>query len=163
MLIIQQVFQRFQKVMKANKYHNNHVLDLNKLCNRHYCEMKLIKIHRQAASKKGTSSKLKLRIKMADTYFSRLIGLIGKKQMDKNEGLLLKKCKSIHTIGMRYNLDLVFMDKTGKVLKCVEGIKPFRAASAKGAYYALELNQGVIQIQGIKVNEQLKLQVTGND
>jgi uncharacterized membrane protein (UPF0127 family) len=125
--------------------------------------MKLIKIHRQATSKNGTSSELKLSVKMADSYFTRLVGLIGKSQMDENEGLLLKKCKSIHTIGMRYNLDLVFMDKTGKVLKCAEGIKPFRTASAKGAYYALELNQGVIQTQGIRVNEQLQLKVTGND
>jgi uncharacterized membrane protein (UPF0127 family) len=90
---------------------------------------------------------------LADSYFTRLRGLLGKKQLSDNNGLLLERCSSVHTIGMSYPLDLVFLDKNGKVVKCQEGVKPFRTASARGAYYTLELNQGVISKQGISVND----------
>ena len=99
-----------------------------------------------------------IKVRIADSYVSRLRGLLGSKRLDDTEGLLLKRCSSVHTIGMRYPLDLVFMDQYGKVLKCREGLKPFRAASAKGAYYTLELNEGVVRKQGIEVNDQIEWQ-----
>ena len=121
--------------------------------------MKIIELQKQRVDNLGSKKVKNLTVQMADNYFTRLRGLIGKKNMDDTGGLLLKKCYAIHTIGMRYALDLVFMDKTGKVLKCAEGVKPFRTASARGAYYTLELNKGVIQKQGIKVNDRFELQV----
>ncbi|MES9970360.1 MAG: DUF192 domain-containing protein [Candidatus Thiodiazotropha sp.] len=119
--------------------------------------MKLIEMHKQREG--GSESKMppNLTVQMADSYFSRLRGLMGKKSMGDTGGLLLKKCSAVHTIGMRYTLDLVFMDKSGKVLKCTEGVKPFRTASARGAYYTLELNQGMIQKQDIKVDDRFEL------
>ncbi|MES9993783.1 MAG: DUF192 domain-containing protein [Candidatus Thiodiazotropha sp.] len=106
----------------------------------------------------GSQNAQQLDARLADTYISRLRGLLGKKQLADNDGLLLKRCASVHTVGMRYAIDLVFMDKKGLVLKCQERVKPFRAASAPGAYYTLELNNGVIRKQGISVDDQFKLE-----
>lgn len=94
-----------------------------------------------------------LEVWLADSFLTRLRGLLGKKRLAENEGLLLKDCAAVHTIGMHYSLDLVFMDKDGKVLKCLQGVKPFRGASARGAYYALELCQGSINRHGISNND----------
>jgi uncharacterized protein len=121
--------------------------------------MKIIEMKKQDMDNVDSGCAPIITAMLADNYFTRLIGLMGKKQMDDSGGLLLKKCSSVHTIGMRYALDLVFMDKMGKVLKCAEGVKPFRTASAKGAYYTLELNQGMIRKQGIEVNDRFELQV----
>lgn len=120
--------------------------------------MKIIEMRRQTADRPATGESSGLQVRLADSYLSRLSGLLGKKRLSDSEGLLLTRCPAVHTIGMRYPLDLVFMDKQGKVLKCQEGVKPCRAAGAGGAYYTLELNQGVIRKQGIAVNDRFEWQ-----
>jgi uncharacterized membrane protein (UPF0127 family) len=115
--------------------------------------MKRIRLKREAMDSSLARSDERLEAWLADTYLSRLRGLLGRKRLGGNHGLLLKRCAAVHTIGMHYPLDLVFMDKTGRVLKCLEGVKPFRSASARGAYYTLELNQGTISKQTISVND----------
>ncbi|MET0068877.1 MAG: DUF192 domain-containing protein [Candidatus Thiodiazotropha sp.] len=95
---------------------------------------------------------------MADTFLSRLRGLLGKKRLGENEGLLLKRCAAVHTVGMHYSLDIIFMDKKGMVLKCIQGVKPFRTVSVRGAYYTLEMNQGTISKQGISVKDSFTLE-----
>lgn len=115
--------------------------------------MKRIRLKRRVTGNDLKIRQSDLEVWLADRYLSRLRGLLGRKRLGDNDGLLLKRCSAVHTIGMRYSLDLVFMDKNGKVLKCQENVKPFRAASARGAYYTLELNHGVIDRQGIAVND----------
>ncbi|MCU7876937.1 MAG: DUF192 domain-containing protein [Candidatus Thiodiazotropha sp. (ex Lucinoma borealis)] len=115
--------------------------------------MKQIKLRRQAMDDPIAGEAFGLEVLLADSYLSRLRGLLGKKRLSDTAGLLLKRCAAVHTIGMRYPLDLVFMDKRGKVLKCQEGVKPFRTAGVRGAYYTLELNQGMIRKQGIAVDD----------
>lgn len=73
--------------------------------------------------------------------------------------MLLNPCGSVHTIAMRYPLDLVFMDKQGQVLKCVDGLKPYRMAKARKARYTLELAQGAIDSLGIKAGDTLSWEI----
>lgn len=115
--------------------------------------MKRVRLGRYASGYKKSGQAKQMEAWIADSYLSRLRGLLGKKQLSGTDGLLLKRCSAVHTIGMRYSLDLVFMDREGKVLKCAEGVKPFRMATAKGAYYTLELNEGVINEQDISISD----------
>lgn len=85
----------------------------------------------------------------------RLRGLIGRPSLKQGEGLLITPCNSIHTIGMRYALDLVFFDKNGCVLKCVAGLTPYRVAGARAARHVLELLPGSIERAQIRVGDQL--------
>jgi uncharacterized membrane protein (UPF0127 family) len=115
--------------------------------------MKRLQLKRDTKDNSLAQSDDRLEAWLADTYLSRLRGLLGRKRLGDGEGLLLKGCAAVHTIGMRYPLDIVFLDKNGRVLKCQTGVKPFRTASASGAYYTLELNKGTINKQGISVND----------
>ncbi|MCU7945014.1 MAG: DUF192 domain-containing protein [Candidatus Thiodiazotropha sp. (ex Cardiolucina cf. quadrata)] len=115
--------------------------------------MKRIRLKRHATEDDPAKESPALEAWVADSYLTRLRGLLGKKRLDDSDGLLLERCASVHTFWMRYPLDLVFMDKKGKVVMCQEGVKPFRTASAHGAYYTLELNQGVISKQGISESD----------
>ncbi|MBW9275224.1 MAG: DUF192 domain-containing protein [Candidatus Thiodiazotropha sp. (ex. Lucinisca nassula)] len=115
--------------------------------------MKRIRLKKHATEDDPAKGSPALEAWVADSYLTRLRGLLGKKRLDDSDGLLLERCASVHTFWMRYPLDLVFMDKKGKVVKCQEGVKPFRTASARGAYYTLELNQGVISKQGISESD----------
>ncbi len=85
-------------------------------------------------------------------FFSKLTGLVLRKKLRHNQGFLIKNCNSIHTIGMRYNIDVIFLDKKNKVLAIYCNMKPFRVTPfIKGAYYALEVRAGVIEKTSLKV------------
>ncbi|MCG8489097.1 MAG: DUF192 domain-containing protein [Chromatiales bacterium] len=95
-----------------------------------------------------------LKVRVANTFYTKLRGLLAHKKLASMEGLLLPGCSSIHTIGMHYSLDIVFLDDKGKVMKCQACVKPFGAAVAKGASYTLELVHGMIDRLGISENDQ---------
>lgn len=52
--------------------------------------------------------------------------------------LLIAPCHSIHTFGMKYELDVAFFDSNGKVLLARERVKPARTVRCPGAYGVLE-------------------------
>lgn len=81
-------------------------------------------------------------IKVADSFFTRLVGLLATPVLPPGTGLLIKPCSSVHTFGMRYPIDLVFIDSSNRVVKVVAGLKACRLAAAEGAAYVLELPAG---------------------
>ena len=64
------------------------------------------------------------RIEVADTFYSRLKGLLGRTGLEEGQGLLLVPCNSIHCIGMRFAIDAVFMDIDRKVIWIRENMEP---------------------------------------
>jgi len=95
--------------------------------------------------------KIQFEVRLASTLWNRLVGLLATPKLEKNKGLLLSPCSSVHTMWMRYPLDLVFMDKNGRVVKCVKNLLPYRTAAAKKAYYTLELPIGTIDASGVAI------------
>lgn len=84
-------------------------------------------------------------IEVADTAVRRVKGLLGRECLEDGQGLLFKQCSSLHTLFMRFPIDIVFMDKKGKVLKTAKAVKPFKLVAAPlRAYYALELPDNAI-------------------
>ena len=67
-----------------------------------------------------------MRITEAKTFFQRARGLIGRKSLAADEGLLIPKCNCIHTLFMRFPIDATFFDRKGAIVKVVKGIKPWR-------------------------------------
>ncbi|OIQ15709.1 MAG: hypothetical protein BM556_17285 [Bacteriovorax sp. MedPE-SWde] len=65
-------------------------------------------------------------MKVANSFFSRLIGLMFKKEMKGYDGLLIKRCNSIHTFFMMFNIDAIFMNKDNEVIRIYKSIKPWR-------------------------------------
>jgi uncharacterized membrane protein (UPF0127 family) len=82
----------------------------------------------------------------ADRPWSRLRGLLGRPRLDgaARQALWLVPCGSVHTVGMRYPLDLVFLDRAGHVLDCCEHVRPLRMRRCRGAYQTVELAPGGI-------------------
>jgi uncharacterized membrane protein (UPF0127 family) len=84
-------------------------------------------------------------------FLSKLSGLIARKKLKDNEGFLIKNCSSIHTIGMRYCIDAVFLDEKNYVLKIYYNIKPFRITPfIKDAFCVLETAAGIIKKTSLK-------------
>lgn len=64
----------------------------------------------------------------------------------------------VHTVGMGYALDLIFLNSTGRVQKLAYGVKPFRFAGAWGARSTLELPAETLAFLKLKVGDQLTWQ-----
>ena len=86
------------------------------------------------------------KVKLADSYNSRLRGLLGKSSLDRGEGLIIRPCNSIHTYGMKFAIDVIYVDKKNIVLKVVDSLKPDRLGPLimKSAY-VVEASAGVFK------------------
>lgn len=90
-------------------------------------------------------------IRVAATFGSRFMGLMFKKHLQEDSGLLLMPCGSIHMCFMRMRLDIVYMDAFFRVLAVQKGLKPWRLGmQVKGAQLVLELPEGAIGRYGIE-------------
>jgi uncharacterized protein len=95
-------------------------------------------------------------VRIADTFWSRLIGLLGRRSLGLGEGLLLDPCSSIHTMGMRFSIDVVFLDRAGRVLGFADDVVPNRVrVSPRGTSKVLEVAVGNRSRTGIHLDDYL--------
>tara|TARA_R110001592_G_C13189889_1_gene752298 strand:+ start:10489 stop:10836 length:348 start_codon:yes stop_codon:yes gene_type:complete len=92
---------------------------------------------------------------IADTVATRMKGLLGDKPLGVKQGLLISPCHSIHTFRMKYALDVVFLNRAGKVIKISLSVKPNRIRASLRAVYVLEFKSGQAKALGIEKNQQL--------
>jgi uncharacterized protein len=97
------------------------------------------------------------RCKVAETPFTRLAGLLGRRELPVGEGLLLRPAPSIHTFFMRFAIDVVYLDYDFTVLGATPNVKPWRFAGRYGTRAILELPAGEWERQGIQPGERLRL------
>ena len=92
----------------------------------------------------------------AKTTLQRMKGLLGTSGLADGEGLLIEPCSSVHTFGMRYVLDIVYLDRYQKVIKCVANMAPARMSMAFNAKFVVEMAAGMIEATGIKPGDRLE-------
>ena len=82
---------------------------------------------------------------MADTFVSRMVGLLRHKELPQGKALIITHCNSIHMMFMRFAIDVVFVDRNNMVVGLVRGIRPFRLSPIFfRAVAAIELSEGGI-------------------
>ena len=94
---------------------------------------------------------------VADSYWLRLRGLLGRSGLDDEEGILLRPASSIHMFFMRFAIDAVFLDRELRVLKIAAQLRPWRMASKRGARSVLELPAGRCEHTGLREGDRLVL------
>jgi uncharacterized protein len=92
---------------------------------------------------------------VARSFFARLGGLLALPRLREGQALVLAPCNSVHTLFMRYAIDVAFVDKQGRVMKLVEGLQPWRAASCWRAQATVELAAGQARAHGLAAGVQL--------
>jgi uncharacterized membrane protein (UPF0127 family) len=99
-------------------------------------------------------------IEVADTAVQKVKGLLGRDCLLDGQGLLFKKCSSLHTFFMTFPIDIVFMNKDCKVLKVSHNVKPFHLVAAPlRAYYALELPASAVSKSQTRVGDSLMFEL----
>ena len=98
-------------------------------------------------------------LKLNNTYFSRLVGLMFKKNLPAGGGVILKPCTQIHTCFMRFNIDVIFLDKNLQVLHVIENMPPWRISPLLlKARYTVELQAGTLKGR-VKKGQELALSI----
>ncbi|MFW6159028.1 MAG: DUF192 domain-containing protein [Planctomycetota bacterium] len=87
----------------------------------------------------------------------RMRGLLGRDSLDEREGLWLRRCRLIHTIGMRFPIDLVYLTDQREVCKVVERLPPWRISACLGADSVIELKGGAARRLGLGPGTRLSI------
>ena len=97
-------------------------------------------------------------LRCADTHWSRLFGLLGTKELPSGEGLWLKRSRQVHMIGMRYPIDVAFLDDELQILRTISALRPGKVSPrVAGATSVLELPAGTLAETGLKEGARMEI------
>jgi len=84
-------------------------------------------------------------LELASDSRARNRGLLGRSGIADGAVMIIAPCNAIHTFFMRFTIDIVFVDRQGRVLKLFSSVRPWRIRLALGAFAVLELAAGSIE------------------
>src|SRR5258708_29053861 len=99
-------------------------------------------------------------VRVARTHWMRLHGLIGTDEsgFQRGQALWIVPCRGVHTLAMRFALDVIYLNQSGCVVDVQAGVKPWRFAPVHlRAASVLELPSGVIQRSGTVIGDQIEI------
>ncbi len=96
--------------------------------------------------------------RIADGFVTRLVGLLRDKTLAQGDGLWIKPCNSIHSIGMHFLFDAIFLDKNLKVVHLMHEMKPWRISKLVfSAHSVLEVPAGIIAQTATEIGDQFEM------
>lgn len=98
------------------------------------------------------------RAEIADSSKSRKIGLLKHDRLESGEGLWITPCEGVHTIGMNFPIDVLFLDKNRKVLKIRASMPRWRISACLFAHSVLELPSGTAASTGTSAGDRLEFE-----
>ena len=96
-------------------------------------------------------------VEIAATRQTRRKGLLGRDAIGKASAMLLAPCAAVHTAGMRFALDVVFVDRQGYAVKVVRNLRPWRIAIAAAARVVIEMPAGTLRWGQVLLGDRLYL------
>lgn len=98
------------------------------------------------------------RVLVAKSFGRRTLGLMFRRELPEGEGLAIVPCNQIHMFFMRIPLDVLFVNREGKVLHLLHGIRPWRMSRlVRGARYTIELPSGTLRRAGVDRGDLVRL------
>jgi uncharacterized protein len=94
---------------------------------------------------------------LAETPLTRMKGLLGRRDLPRGEGLLIRPASSIHMFFMRFPIDAVWLNGDLTVLDVSRDLAPWRTARCRGAKAVLELPAGETGRRRIRPGDRLVL------
>lgn len=96
------------------------------------------------------------RVEVADKGAKRRKGLLGREALSSGEGLWIVPCEAVHTFGMRFPIDLVYLGHDKRVKKVRSDVPPWRLSACLSAHSVLELASGTARRTGTKPGDRLE-------
>lgn len=98
------------------------------------------------------------RIETADYGPQRRKGLLGRAGLASGEGLWIVPCEAVHTFGMRFPIDLVYLDRKRRVVKTRQHVVPGRLSACLRAHSIIELPSGAVRQARVERGDQLQIE-----
>jgi len=97
-------------------------------------------------------------VKVADTIFTRMKGLLGKKELPQGEALWIKPCFSVHTFFMQFPIDVLFLNNKNEVIASVSNLLPNRVTRLyPQSFSVLELPIGIIDASDTTIGDKVNI------
>ena len=93
---------------------------------------------------------------VAENAAERARGLLGREPLRQGQGMYIAPCRSVHSFGMRYALDLVYIDGRQRVCKVVHGLRKWRISGSLRAHGTLELMAGEAKRLGLSCGQEVE-------
>jgi len=103
---------------------------------------------------------LATKTRIAGTSAERRVGLRADESLQPGDGLWIAPCEAIHTLGMKWPIDVLFIDKNRRVCKTAAAVRPWRLAVCWAAEAVLELPAGALLGSGTQVGDLLAFHPT---
>ncbi len=98
------------------------------------------------------------RVLVAATRWTRLRGLLGRTGLGEEEGLWIRPCSGVHTLFMRFAIDVVALDAGQRIVRIWPRLRPWRLTSVRlEVVSVLELRAGRAEACGLQAGDQLCL------
>ena len=95
---------------------------------------------------------------VADNLLTRFIGLQGRARLEEGHGLVIRPCSGIHTMFMRFPIDVIYVNRDDRVVHLERAIVPWRVGRVmREARYVVELPAGTIARSGTQLGDQIAL------
>ena len=101
-------------------------------------------------------------VEVALTRNARRRGLLGRSGLAPFSALVLAPCAAVHTMFMRFAIDVIFVDGEGRAVRVVPGLSPWRAAMKAFAHAVIELPAGTLASRDVAVGDPLYLAANGH-
>jgi uncharacterized protein len=115
--------------------------------------MRRLRVHNQSRE-----TTLADRAQIADTSRTRKTGLLKHDRLERGEGLWITPCEGVHTVGMKFPIDVLFLDKRRKVVKIRAAMPRWRMAACLWAHSVLELPSGTAAATNTTAGDQLEFE-----
>jgi len=102
------------------------------------------------------------RTERTSTAWERARGLLGRETLPRGQALLIVPCNSIHMFFMRFAIDVLFLDKDGKIVQAIPRLRPWRATRVYlAARSVLELWAGALEETGTEAGDVIEFPTRG--
>jgi uncharacterized membrane protein (UPF0127 family) len=102
------------------------------------------------------------RLRTAATYWSRLVGLLltGREDFQQGDGLWIVPSHGVHTLGMKFPIDVIYLDASKRVIHIEKGLRPWRIAPVRrAAVSVLELPESTLAATGTSLGDEIEIAV----
>ncbi len=100
-------------------------------------------------------------VELATDSASRRRGLLGRDRLEPGHAMVIAPCGGVHTFFMRFAIDVLFVRKDGRVVKCAHALAPWRIALAPRAYAAIECPAGTLRDAGAQRGDLVRFEPVG--
>jgi uncharacterized membrane protein (UPF0127 family) len=101
-------------------------------------------------------------VEVPDHGSSRRKGLLGRDELAQNEGIWIVPCEAVHTFGMRFPIDVVYLNRKRRVVKIRLNVLPGRISACLSAQSVLELPSGTLATSGTTLGDLLEISFTAS-